>query len=84
MMETGIGKVTHYFGHLGVAAIDLHDPLTVGDSIRIRGHTTDLTMKVESMQVNHVDVHAAQAGTSIGIRVPQHIREHDVVLKITP
>jgi len=84
MTETGIGKVTHYFGHLGVAAIELHGPLAVGDTIRIHGHTTDLTMKIETMQVNHMDVHEAQAGTNIGIRVPEHVREHDMVLKVAP
>jgi putative protease len=82
MTETGIGKVTHYFGHLGVAAIELRGPLSVGDLIHIKGRTTDLMMKVDSLQVNHVDVHAAQAGISIGARVPEHVREHDVVFKL--
>ena len=82
MTETGIGKVTHYFGHLGVAGVELHGPLAVGDMIRIRGHTTDFTFKVETMQVNHVDVHEAQAGANIGIHVPEHVREHDVILKV--
>ena len=84
MAEIEVGKVTHYFGHLGVAGILLTDALAVGDTIRIKGHTTDLTLKLESMQVNHVDLHAAEAGTGIGIRVPAHVREHDVVFKVTP
>jgi len=40
-MEEGklIGKVTHYFGKIGVAVIQLEDTLKVGDTIRIVGRT---------------------------------------------
>ena len=82
MKETGIGKVTHYFGHLGVAAIALKGELCVGDTIHIKGRKTDLTMKVDSLQVNHIDIRGAQPGTNIGTRVPEYVREHDEVFKL--
>jgi putative protease len=51
MAEIEIGKVTHYFGHLGVAAIQITSgTLAVGDTIHIKGHTSDVTTRVETMQ----------------------------------
>jgi len=82
MEEKEIGTVTHYFSHLGVAAIQLQGELRVGDTIRIKGHTTDFQQSVESMQIEHEFVQQAGAGQNIGIRVVEHTREHDHVYKL--
>ena len=83
MSEQEIGKVTHYFGHIGVAAIDIaQNTLSVGDTIRIKGHTSDFTQTVDSMQIDGADVQQASAGQSVGIRVTEHAREHDTVYKV--
>ncbi len=85
MAEKKIGVVTHYFGKIGVAAIKMtDDELRVGDTIRIKGHTTDFTQTVESMQVEHEPVEVARAGDNVGMKVIDHAREHDVVYKVTP
>ncbi|HAV43396.1 TPA: hypothetical protein DCX15_05215 [bacterium] len=82
-MEEKIGVVVHYFSHLEVGAINLTDgDLAVGDTIHIKGHTTDLEQKVESMQIEHENVERASKGQSIGIRVKEHVREHDIVYKV--
>jgi len=81
-MEKQVGRVTHYFGKVGVAAIELEDSLKVGDTIRIKGHTSDWTQKVESMQIEHQQVQEAGPGDVIGIKVNDHAREHDVVYKV--
>lgn len=84
MPEQEIGRVTHYFGKLGVAAITITEgELRVGESIHIKGHTTDLTMTVESMQVEHDSIELAKPGDEIGLRVSEHVREHDAVYKVT-
>jgi putative protease len=57
--------------------------LTVGDTIRIKGHTTDFTQMVDSIQVEHQSVQTAKAGDSIGIKVKEPVRDHDVVYKVT-
>ena len=81
-MEEKIGKVTHYFSKLGVAAIEVeHGTLHKGDHIHILGHTTDLEMTVESMETEHQQIVEAQEGQSVGIRVSEHVREHDDVYK---
>jgi translation elongation factor EF-1alpha len=83
--EQLIGKVTHYFSHAHVAAVDLTDgPLNAGDTIHIVGHTSDFTQEVESMQIEHEAVQTAKAGDKIGIRVAEHAREHDEVYKVVP
>jgi len=75
--------VTHYFGHLSVAAVRLESgSLRVGDTIRILGHTSDFRQRVDSMQVEHQSVSEASAGQEIGMRVTGHAREHDVVYKV--
>lgn len=82
MEEIQIGKITHYFGHLGVATIDLTGELKVGDTIHIKGHTSDFTQNVESIQIEHANVSVAKAGDKIGIKTKEHAREHDVVYKV--
>lgn len=85
MAELEIGIVTHYFGHLGVAAIQITgNVLKVGDTIHIKGHTTDFTTTVQTMQVEHQAVQEAKKGDAIGIKVPGHAREHDKVFVVTP
>jgi len=84
MGEKKVGVVTHYFGKLGVAAIKLTDgPLKVGDTIHIRGHTSDWVQAVDSMQIEHESVQEARVGDDIGIRVTDHAREHDEVFVVT-
>jgi putative protease len=82
MEKKEIGRVSHYFGGPGVAAIELTDRIAVGDRISFAGHTTDFEMTVESMQIEHASVQQAGRGESIGIKVPQKVREHDAVFKI--
>jgi len=84
MPEEEIGKISDYFRKIGVAAIEItQGTLSVGDTIRIKGHTTDFTQVVESMQVEHQNVQTAKAGDSIGIKVKDHVRDHDEVYKVT-
>ena len=77
-----IGRVNHYFSKIGVAVIDLSEPLKVGDTIRIAGGETDFTQTVESMETEHQKVEVAKAGDSIGIKVDQKVREDYKVYKI--
>ena len=80
--EVRVGVVSHYYGHLAVAAVRLEVALAVGDTIRILGHTSDFRQKVDSMQIEHQAVSEAIAGDEIGLKVVQHAREHDVVYRV--
>ncbi|MBI2830771.1 MAG: translation elongation factor-like protein [Chloroflexi bacterium] len=83
MPEVAIGKVSDFFARPVVAGIDLTAPLKTGDTIRIKGHTTDITMTVTSMQINNTNVAEAKAGDSIGIKVSDRVRGGDTVYKVT-
>ncbi len=84
MPEEEIGKVTHYFGKLGVAVIQITTgTLSVGETIHVKGHTSDFTQTIDSMEIDRKPVQQAQTGQSVGLKVKDHAREHDVVFKVT-
>ena len=76
-----IGTVTHYFPHVRAAVIKMKTPLSVGDSVKIKGHTTDFIQKVTSMQIDHVPIDSAKKGDEIGLLVDSRVRQHDLVYK---
>jgi hypothetical protein len=81
--EERIGFVTHYYGHQSVAILRLESgTLRVGDMIHIRGHTTDFSQKVESLEVNHAAVTEVGPSDDFGLKVVEHVREHDIVFKV--
>jgi hypothetical protein len=77
-----IGKITHYFPKVMAGVIKLSGPLTLGDVIKIKGHTTDLTQTVTSMQIDRVPISAARKGHEIGLLVNSRVRRRDAVYKI--
>jgi len=76
-----VGKITHFFSKICVAVIELKKPLKIGDTIAVKGPTTDFEQPVDSMQIEHENVKEAKAGQSIGLKVAQRVRETDVVYK---
>lgn len=85
MAEEKIGEVTHYWGKIGVAGLRItQGELKVGDTIHIKGHTSDFTQPVESMQIESESVEVAGAGQDIGMKVIESARDHDEVFKVTP
>ena len=79
--EQQVGKVVGYFAKIGVAAIEATGEFAVGEVLHYKGHTTDFTAKVESMQVENQAVEKASAGDEVGIKVPERVRAHDVVTR---
>ena len=83
-MEEEIGKITHYFSKINVGILELSKgTLKVGDTIHIKGHTSDFYQKIESMQVEHDRVDKVKQGEQVGIKVENSVRENDVVFKVT-
>ncbi len=82
MEEKKVGEVIKFFGKIGVAAIRLSESLKVGDKIHIMGHTSDIILAVDSMQVENANVQEAGPGADVGIKVKDRVREHDLVYKI--
>lgn len=74
-----VGVVTHYFPKVNAAVVKLKTPLNVGDTVKIKGHTTDFLQNVTSIQLNHVVVQSAKKGQEIGLLVNSRVRQHDTV-----
>ncbi len=83
MAEIEIGRIGDYFAKIGVAGIQLTGELKVGDTIQIRGHTTQFSQAVESIQIEGAQVERGGPGDSIGVKVAERCRGGDHVYKVT-
>ena len=79
--ETEIGSVMTYYNNIGVAAIELTGNVKVGDTIIIRGYTTDVEHVIDNMEIDHKSVQEAKSGDEIGIKVASKLRKKDRVYK---
>ncbi len=84
MPEEKVGVVKDYFARIGVAGIELSAPLRAGDTVHVKGHTTDFSQVVNSIQIEHQTVSEAGAGSSVGVRVTERCRDGDIVYRVTP
>ena len=83
MAEELVGTVSDFFARPVVAGIEMTGTLKVEDKIHILGHTTDLEMVIESMQIDNVNVTEAKPGDSVGIKVSDRVRRGDKIYKVT-
>jgi translation elongation factor EF-1alpha len=74
-----VGKVTHFFGNISVAAIELSETLAVGSTVSFEGATTNFEQRIDSMQIHNKAVKEAKAGEVVGIKVRERVREGDHV-----
>ncbi len=77
-----IGKISHYFGNIGVAVIELSGSLKTGDIIRIIGGEVDFTQTVVSMEAEHQKVETAESNQSVGLKVAENVRAGYKVYKV--
>jgi translation initiation factor IF-2 len=85
MPEEKIGIISNFFSKISVAAISITSgELKVGDTIRIKGSTTDLTQKIDTMEIDRKPIASAGVGQSVGIKVKDRVRPSDVVYKVAP
>ncbi len=79
-----IGEITHFFPHVKAGVIRLEkNTLSAGDTIYIKGHTTDFEQKIKSMQVNHTPIEKASKGQEVGLKVKCKVRHGDKVYKVS-
>ena len=78
-----VGKVTHYFPHVKAGVILItKGRISLGDTLQIKGHTTDLKQRVNSMQMNNMPIKEAKAKDEIGLLVKSRVRHNDTVYKL--
>jgi translation elongation factor EF-1alpha len=85
MDEVIVGRITHYFHQVAVAAVEVvADEIRVGDTIRVLGATSNFTQQIHSMEMDHSPVDAAHNGELVGIQVVDRARVGDLVFRISP
>ena len=78
-----IGLITHYFPQVKAGVIKVtKGRLALGDTIHIKGHTTDFKQKIVSLQLDHQPIQSAQKGQEVGIQVKSRVWQHDLVFKL--
>jgi len=80
--EEPVGKITHYFPQIAVAAATLSGELKVGDRVRVKGHTTDFTGAIESLEIEHQKVDRAGPGDKVAFKVSDKARPGDQLLRV--
>jgi putative protease len=84
MAERKVGEVVKYFSKPSVAAVKITEgEIRIGDTLRFTGHTTDLSLPLDSMEVDNQKVSQAVAGDYVGIQVIDRVRPGDEVFKVT-
>jgi translation elongation factor EF-1alpha len=83
MSEKEVGVIVKFFAKPSVAAVQVKDgSIKKGDILRFKGHTTDFTQEVESIEIENQPVEEAVPGDLIGIKVQERVRENDIVYQI--
>jgi len=77
-----VGAITHYFPKVRAAVIKVKAPISAGDTLRIKGHTTDFKQFVTSLQIDRVAVNSVKKGDEAGLLVDSRVRQHDKVYKV--
>ena len=77
-----LGKVRSYDPKTREMTLEIEEPLTVGDGMRVKGRTTDLTQRVERMRVAKRGVQSALAGETVLVEVADRVRAGDAVYKV--
>ncbi|HUV60522.1 MAG TPA: hypothetical protein VMW09_10490 [Desulfatiglandales bacterium] len=83
MAEEEVGVVVKFFSKPSVAAINVtKGSIKNGDTLMYKGHTTDFTEEVASIEIDNQSVDEAKVGDMIGIQVKERVREKDKVYKV--
>jgi translation elongation factor EF-1alpha len=78
--EVLVGSVIHFFPHVKVAVIKVDQgSISVGDVIRIKGHTSDFRQKIKSMEIEHETMDSVSKGQEVAIKVKKRARIGDQV-----
>lgn len=85
MTKELVGEVSHYFGHISVAAMKLNGELKLGDKISIEHKDGSVVLEqiLDSMQINLKDVQSAKAGDDVAIKVVSHVHKGNLVYKVS-
>jgi translation initiation factor IF-2 len=83
MPEEEVAVVIKFFAKPSVAAIEMKSgTVRRGDLLHFKGHTTDFTETVESMEIDNKAVDEVKPGDLFGLKVKERVRENDTVYRV--
>ena len=83
MPEEQVAVVVKFFAKPSVAALEVtNGNIKKGDLLRYKGHTTDFTEEVSSMEIDNQPVEEVKVGDLVGLKVKERVREKDRVYKV--
>jgi putative protease len=83
MPEEQVGVIVKFFAKPSVAAIEVTDgSIKKGDLLKYKGHTTDFTEEVLSIEIDNQPMEEAKVGDLVGVKVKERVRESDKVYKV--
>jgi putative protease len=83
MSEEQVGIIVKFFAKPSVAAIEVTSgSIKKGDLLRFKGHTTDFTEEVASLEIDNQSVEEAKKGDLVGIKIKERVRENDKVYQV--
>ena len=83
MAEDQVGVVVNFYVKPSVAAIKVTGgSIRKGDLLKYKGHTTDFTEEVASIEIENQPVEEAKSGDMVGVKVKERVREKDRIYKV--
>ncbi len=85
MADKKVGRISHYYNHLGVAIIEVEAPFSVGDTLKFVKHGTGeelFQQAVDSIQAEHKAIEKAEKKMSVGVKVDKLVHENVEVFKV--
>ncbi len=84
MAEEQVAVIVKFFAKPSVAALEVtNGTIKKGDLLKYKGHTTDFTEEIASMEIDNQSVDEVKAGDLVGVKVKERVREGDKVYKVS-
>jgi len=84
MAEEQVAVIVKFFAKPSVAALEVtNGTIQKGDLLKYKGHTTDFTEEITSMEIDNQSVDEVKAGDLVGVKVKERVREGDKVYKVS-
>jgi hypothetical protein len=78
-----VGVVVHWFPRASAAVVALSHPIHVGDTIHVRGHSTDFVQQVASLALDGAPVREGAPPQALGVRLDARARPGDRVYRVS-
>jgi translation initiation factor IF-2 len=82
MANKSVGKIVHYYDHVGVAVVRLTSALKVGDMIRVKRGEREFEQAVISLQVDRQDVGSGKKGQEVGMKISEKVKPGAEVIRL--